>query len=222
MPSVWGSMADDKKAKKEDKPKEEKPKDVKDAKDGDAKAPAEGGAEGEAAAEAPKQRFTPKKIVLFVVLPLVLIVVGGGAAYYFGLLDKVFPPKKPNCETVKEGDKSYAECAAMKEEADTTHPGSFLTIPDMIVNLNSSTKQPRFLKISLKLELGSEEDQKKIEPMLPRVVDQFQMYLRELRIEDLRGTSGIYRMKIELLSRVRAAAPNIKVRDVLFQEILVQ
>jgi hypothetical protein len=32
----------------------------------------------------------------------------------------------------------------------------------------------------------------------------------------------MYRMKIELLSRVRAAAPEIKVRDVLFQEILVQ
>ena len=32
----------------------------------------------------------------------------------------------------------------------------------------------------------------------------------------------MYRMKIELLSRVRAAAPDIAIRDVLFQEILVQ
>ena len=46
--------------------------------------------------------------------------------------------------------------------------------------------------------------------------------MREVRIEDLRGSSGLYRMKIELLNRVRAAAPEIKVRDVLFQEILVQ
>ena len=92
----------------------------------------------------------------------------------------------------------------------------------MIVNLNSSTKQPRFLKISLKVEVEDEAEKAKLEATLPRVVDQFQMYLRELRIEDLRGTSGIYRMKIELLSRIRAAAANIKIRDVLFQEILVQ
>jgi flagellar FliL protein len=95
-------------------------------------------------------------------------------------------------------------------------------MPDMIVNLSSSGKQARFLKVTLKLELDNEEEKGKMDPLLPRVVDQFQMYLRELRIEDLRGTSGIYRMKIELLSRVRAAAPGVKVRDVLFQEILVQ
>ncbi len=48
------------------------------------------------------------------------------------------------------------------------------------------------------------------------------MYLRELRFEDLKGTSGIYRMKIELLNRIRAVTPGVKVHDILFQEILVQ
>jgi len=221
-------MADDKKAKKDDKPKDEKPKDekpkdVKGAKG--VKEPEEKEAvEGAAAAEATDfpRRFPPKKIILFVVLPLLLIVSGGGGAYYMGLLDKMFPSQPLNCENVKDGDKGFAECAALQEAAASGRPGSFLNIPDMIVNLNSSTKQLRFLKVSLKLEVEGEEDEKKIAPLLPRVVDQFQMYLRELRIEDLRGTSGIYRMKIELLSRVRAAAPNVKVRDVLFQEILVQ
>jgi flagellar basal body-associated protein FliL len=101
------------------------------------------------------------------------------------------------------------------------HP--HLEISDIIVNLNSpSGEPPQFLKISLKLELDTAEDQKKMKLLLPQVVDQIQIYLRKLRIEDLRGTSNIYRLKIELLSRVRATAPNIKVRDVLFQEILVQ
>ncbi len=71
-------------------------------------------------------------------------------------------------------------------------------------------------------DLEKAEDQARFETILPRVIDQFQTYLRELRVEDLRGSSGMYRMKIELLNRVRAAAPAIEVKDVLFQEILIQ
>jgi flagellar FliL protein len=228
-------MADDKKAKKDDKPKDEKPKDdkskddkaVKGAKGGkevEEKANGEASGEGAPAAEGAERpsTFTPKKIILFVVLPLLLIIGGGTGAYFMGFLDKIFPPKQLHCENVKEGDKGFAECATMEDAAASNHPGAFLNIPDMIVNLNSTGKQPRFLKVSLKLEVETPEDEKKLTPLLPRVVDQFQVYLRELRVEDLRGTSGIYRMKIELLSRVRAAVPNVKVRDVLFQEILVQ
>jgi flagellar FliL protein len=216
-------MANDKKAKKDDRPGEDKPKDDKSKGANKAGAAAEekddaGGAEAAEAVKA-STRFPLKKILLFVGLPLLLMIAIGAGAYFMG-----FIPTGPhlNCAGVKEGDKDFAQCSAMQEAADAGKPAAFLEIPDMIVNLNSPSKQPRFLKISLKLELDTAEDQKKMEPLLPRVVDQFQMYLRELRIEDLRGTSGIYRLKIELLSRVRAAAPNIRVRDVLFQEILVQ
>ena len=210
-------MADGKKTKKDDAPKGDKLKDAKDAGLAEEKDNAEGTEAAEAAAT-PK-KLTRKKIILFVVLPLTAIIALGAGAYFMGFIPG---GSRPGCENVKEGDKNFAECLALQEALDTGKPVAFLNIPDMIVNLNSPAKQPRFLKISLKLELETGEDQKKIEPLLPRVVDQFQMYLRELRIEDLRGTSGIYRLKIELLSRVRAAAPNVKVRDVLLQEILVQ
>ena len=188
----------------------------------DAEENLEGGAEGEGAKQ-PAAKFTPKKIVLFVVLPLLLFVGGGAGAYFMGVFDKfIGGDKSAGCEKVKEGDDRYDECALILASKTEGGPGVFLEIPDMIVNLNSSSRQPRFLKVSVKVELESAEDQKLFEPLLPRVIDQFQMYLRELRIEDLKGTSGIYRMKLELLSRIRAVTPNIKVRDVLFQEILVQ
>jgi flagellar FliL protein len=215
-------MAEDKKAKKEDKP----PKDDKlkaEKKGADEKEGAEGeGAEGAAEGDAPQPRFTRKKIIIIAIAALAAIIALGGGAYYMGMLDKFLPKKQLSCESIKEGDKDFAACQALQGDKDTGTPGVFTDIPPMIVNLNSSTKQPRFLKISLKVELENAAEKEKLEAVLPRVVDQFQMYLRELRIEDLRGTSGIYRMKIELLSRIRAAAPNIKIRDVLFQEILVQ
>jgi flagellar FliL protein len=174
-----------------------------------------------AADEAPPSFFTAGRIFFFFILPLFVIVGGGSAAYFTGALARFMPGHQISCENVKEGDRDYAACNVGQAAVNTT-PQAFLTIPDIIVNLNSTTKQPRFLKIALKVELENIEEQRKLEPILPRVIDQFQMYLRELRVEDLRGTSGIYRLKIELLSRVRAAAPDIKIRDVLFQEILVQ
>lgn len=202
-----------------------KEKDAAEEKDGKKE-----GAEGEGAENAEGaegdggggKKAKIKKILLFVVAPVVLLLALSAGAYFMGFLDKFLPPKEINCEKVAEGDKDYAFCAEKKAAEDAAKPGAFLEVPNMIVNLNSLSKQPRFLKISLKVELDNEEEKAKIEPLLPRVIDQFQMYLRELRLEDLRGTSGVYRMKIELLSRVRAAAPNIKIRDVLFQEVLVQ
>jgi flagellar FliL protein len=197
-------MADDKKAAAEDSDKEV----VEGA-----------GAEG---AEGTEGGGSRKKILLFVLIPIVLILIGAGAAYQFGLLDKFIPGhSKPSCETIKEGDEGFAACKAAKSET-APLPGVFEDVPPMIVNLNSTGKQARYLKVSLKIELDDLPQKDKLEAVMPRVIDQFQMYLRELRIEDLRGTAGIYRMKIELLSRIRAAAPDVKIRDVLFQEILVQ
>ena len=100
---------------------------------------------------------------------------------------------------------------------------AFVKIPDLMVNLNNDLGgEQRYLRLSVQLELENAADQPKIEAVLPRVVDQFQTYLRELRIQDLRGSKGIYRLQMELLSRVNQAAAPVKVKDVLFQEILIQ
>ncbi len=202
--------------------KKDEPKDTKSVKNAEEKTDdEETAAEGEDEAKS-FCKFTPKKILLFIVLPLVLVIALGIGVYFSGLFDSILPEKALVCENVKKGDKDFDKCTAQAADENKDFLGSFLTMDDIIVNLNSNGKQPRFLKIAVKLEMENAEEQKKIEPLMPRVMDQFQMYLRELRVKDLRGTSGIYRMKIELLNRVRAAAPDVKVRDVLFQEILVQ
>jgi flagellar FliL protein len=214
-------MAETKKAKKDsDKPAAAKPelkavdKDVLPSADdlpaGDAMGDAAGG-------------ISKKKMAIFIMLPVLVIIGAVAGAYFMGYIPKFGAAKKIDCDVVKEGDKDYDSC--VKELAAQTAaqpPGTFVDIPDMIVNLSSTSKQPRFLKISLKVELESKDDAKTFQAIMPRVVDQFQTYLRELRLDDLKGSSGMYRMKLELLSRVRAAAPDVKVRAVLFQEILVQ
>ena len=161
--------------------------------------------------ELPKKKLSGKKLVLFVVLPLFLVLGGGGGLYFSGLLDGML------------GIEDKAESSENGEAAEEEQgPGVFYDVPDMIVNLNDTGRKQRFLKLSVSLELDTHEDVVALEAALPRVTDHFQTYLRELRLEDLKGSAGIYRIRQELLERVRTAVTPIKVRDVLFREILVQ
>ena len=92
----------------------------------------------------------------------------------------------------------------------------------MIVTLNTGARKAAFLKIRVSLELTRADDVAKVQAVMPRIVDNFQVYLRELRMEDLKGSAGMYRLREELLTRVKAAAHPAKVNAVLFKEMLIQ
>jgi len=164
----------------------------------------EAGDDGEAPSG--KKKIAGKKLVLFVVLPLLLVLIGGGAAAYFLLAGG--------------GDEAAAKAA--EEEAAKEPVMVFYDLPEMLVNLDTGGKRASYLKIRVALELEAQEDVAKLETVLPRVVDNFQVYLRELRHEDLRGSAGLMRLKEELLIRVNIASGTIPIKDVLFKEMLVQ
>jgi flagellar FliL protein len=160
----------------------------------------------DAAAAPARKRLSGKKLVLFVVLPaLLLLGAAGGAAWWFLL-----------------GGGGHAEPSHEEAKQAADAKAVFYELPEMLVNLNSGGKQTNYLRIRVALELASVEHVAKLEAVLPRIVDHFQVYLRELRIEDLNGSAGMVRLKEELLTRVSAAAPGAKVNDVLFKEMLVQ
>ena len=110
----------------------------------------------------------------------------------------------------------------MGEEAALPEKAVFYDLEELLVNLNTGGRKSTFLKIRVTLELEKEEDVPRIEMVMPRIIDNFQVYLRELRIEDLKGSAGMYRLREELLMRVGAAAAPTRVQNVLFKEMLVQ
>jgi flagellar FliL protein len=109
------------------------------------------------------------------------------------------------------------------DAAPAAKPAVFVDLPEVLVNLsNTGTDRTQYLKVKVVLELPDQTLMQQIQPVMPRVLDTFQTYLRELRPTDLDGSSGLYRLKEELTRRVNAAiAPN-KVSAVLFKEIVVQ
>ena len=100
----------------------------------------------------------------------------------------------------------------------------FYELPQMIVNLNTTGGTSEFLRMTVSLEIANDtpENRVQLDTMLPRVLDNFQTYMRELRLEDLNGSAGLFRLKQEMLSRINRAVEPVKVNDVLFSELLVQ
>lgn len=178
----------------------------------------EGAEGGDPLADGDKK--SSKKKLLIIAVPIILLLGGGAGAYFTGMLDGLLG-KKPAAEGEAAGEHGEA---AKGEHGEGAGPGAFFVkIPDMIVNLNNAEgQQQRYLRLAIQLEVANEADGKALEAVMPRVIDQFQTYLRELRAKDLRGSAGLYRLQIELLNRVNQAAAPIEVKDVLFQEILIQ
>ena len=159
------------------------------------------------------RKLSFKKIALFILLPLLLLVgAGAGAAIMLGMLDGEEPPvdvtvDQENQEAVEEQPSNQAV---------------FFDVPDLIVNLNTSGRKAAFLKIKISLEISDPEDVDVVNQNLLRIVDNFQIYLRELRVEDLQGSAGMFRLREELLRRVNLAVRPARVNDILFKEMLVQ
>jgi flagellar FliL protein len=143
----------------------------------------------------------PSKRVMIIAAGLLVLTGGGAGSYFF------FFHKPAHEEAAK---------PAVK-------PAVFVDMPDVLVNLaNNGSDRTQYLKVKIVLELPDQKLVGEIQPLMPRVMDAFQTYLRELRPTDLDGSAGLYRLKEELTRRVNAAVAPNHITAVLFKEIVVQ
>jgi len=147
----------------------------------------------------PAKKKIPLKLIIIAAVSLLVLGGGGAAAYLF---------------LGHSGDKPAN--AAVK-------PAIFVDLPDVLVNLsNAGSDRTQYLKVKIVLELPDPLLVAQIQPLMPRVMDAFQTYLRELRPTDLDGSAGLYRLKEELTRRVNAAVAPNRINAVLFKEIVIQ
>ncbi|MDO8535286.1 MAG: flagellar basal body-associated FliL family protein [Xanthobacteraceae bacterium] len=112
--------------------------------------------------------------------------------------------------------------AGSNKEGAAAPKAVFYDLPDMIVNLAASTERPQYLKLKITLEVENSSVIDAMKPAMPRVLDTFQVHLRELRAVDLEGSAGLFRLREELTRRVNHAIAPARIRAVLFKEIVVQ
>jgi flagellar FliL protein len=179
----------------------------------------------------PKSRFAFlfSKKVLMIAAPVLLLAIGG--AVYFLVFAGGEEPAGEGPEAAAHGEghgggsgDGHGAGGGKAGAADAHHP-VFFDVPDILVNVSSQGGKPVFLKLAVSLEVegGTQEEiAQKLEPIMPRLIDQLQTYLRELRLEDLSGSAALFRLKEEMLRRINVAAAPVEVKGVLFREMIVQ
>jgi flagellar FliL protein len=157
-----------------------------------------------------------KKLLVLLAAPVLLVAIGAGL-WFGGILPPLLGMGQSNTAS-----------------ADSREPGprtvTFMDMPEIVTNLNAPGRRAVYVKLRSKLELARHEDGALVQASMPRLIDLFQTYLREVRPEELRGSAGTQRLREELVARANIAvaqagrgdAQQIRVNDVLFIEILVQ
>ncbi|MBL0318547.1 MAG: flagellar basal body-associated FliL family protein [Alphaproteobacteria bacterium] len=168
-----------------------------------------------------------KKLIIIVIAAVVVLGGAVGGVLFSGVLSS---SKKEDSSSAKHEKAATENHGDKKGKNDKTSdrlqagPGNvfYYDMDEFIVNLNTAHKQQSFLKMKIALELPDDAQVAAIEDNMLRIRDIFQIYLRELRQEDLRGSAGMYHLRQELLLRLNKIVYPAKVNDILFREFFVQ
>jgi flagellar FliL protein len=203
--------------------------------DAETPAPAADGEEGLALeGDGAARKKKPPMVLIAAALGAVVVLAGGGTGAYLFLFKK---PLTPAEQAAKAAQEAKAKKAKAKEEKKAENGGKpdpnapvvkdgpdgvvFYTLPDVVVNMQTADGRPSFLKLKLTLELPDHDTADVLNPNMPRLQDMFQVFLRELRPEDLAGSQGGYQLRTEILRRVNLVIAPSRANAVLIEEMLV-
>ena len=190
------------------------------------------GTEGEAGTPPKKSKL---KLIILIAAPLLLLGIGGGVAYFMGFFGSSHKEEAKKAEPSKEGE-SHKEGEAGKEAAHeekkaegdeaskADHPVTavYFQLPEMMINLNAEGNKISYLKLQASLEISDQKDEEKLKKLMPRIQDTIQVYIRELKVADLRSSIGVEKLRQELLKRMQLIAKDVKITDILFPQMLTQ
>ena len=169
-----------------------------------------------------KPKKNPLKLVLFIGLPvLILLLAGvGGFMMFAGGGD----------DEELHADASYGEAGDGHGEADTHETDEVYyydlregdgTEETITTNIRSSTGRPVIVQLKITFESSRADLGPILEEHVDPIMDQFIMFLRELREDDLYGSAGMHRVKLELLRRVNLAIEPAQIDAVWIQEFMI-
>lgn len=145
-----------------------------------------------------------KRLLFFVLLPMMLIIGAGIGALLYGLVPGFDPLGKKQA-----ADPAAQEKAAQKAKeapppyAVSAEPTIIFQPDEFVVNLQGDRRYPVFLLLSLAIELRDPGAQVRVNALEPRIRDVVNIYLSSLTPEDLKGFDGITRVRNGLWVRLR-------------------
>lgn len=176
----------------------------------------DGGGDGDGLTDGLEVKKTSgKKIVILVAAVVILGLITWGVMAFLGGDDDASTDGEGT--STEHGDVSSSGA----NEDDLQNLPVYLPIENMLVNLNTGGRGIVLLRISVALELESEDDRAAIDILMPTIMNDFQVYLRSLRPDDLEGTKGLTRIQEELLVRINQSITPKRIRRILFEDFLI-
>ena len=174
----------------------------------------------EAADEDVAASVPPPQMISFkwaLVAMVLLFAVGGGGAFAWF---KFMPPHKAEA---KAGDAKSSEVKTEGkpgEQAGPSKMGPILDLDPFIVNLADA--EPRFLKVTIKLELDGPLAKTEVSERLPQVRDAILILLTSKESQSLKPTAGKLQLRDEILQRINSLMASGQARNAYFTEFVVQ
>jgi flagellar FliL protein len=148
-----------------------------------------------------------KRIMVFFIL-IVILLIGSIAFYYFFRYNGY-------------KSQSSGDMGAPKILADTNSV-NFYDLPEFIVNIDNDAEDVSYIRLELSLEVMGFDNMQRVRQLEPKIQDILNIYLRELRLSDIKGTYGLYRLREELFNRINAVLAPAKIDGVIFKLIRTQ
>jgi flagellar protein FliL len=173
----------------------------------------------EEAVAPPPKKSSLKWIVIGLVL---LLAIGGGGAFAWL---KFMAPHRAEAKAgdAKGGDTKSGETKPGEksgEAAVTTKIGPIFDLDPFIVNL--ADPEPRFLKVTVKLELDSAVAKSEVSERIPQVRDAILILLSGKESQTLKPTAGKLQLRDEILQRINSLLSTGQARNAYFTEFVVQ
>jgi len=153
--------------------------------------------------DAEKEQAPKKSKLKLIIIAVVLLFIGAGGIYGYSKYDK---GKKEKAEPTKEAKVSIV-----------------CPLNSFVVNLQDKTGVgKRYLKITMQLEVGKEEDKMLIGNHNAQIRDTILLLLSSQSLKEINTMEGKLELKQTLLSRMNQILGNNVVRGIYFTEFVVQ
>lgn len=136
-----------------------------------------------------------KKLLLFVLLPLLLLLGAGAGAFVAGLIPGFGNAPAPELTAEQKAEIERKKNTAPSAAKQSPIGAVFHTLDEFVVNLQSNRGYPVFLLLSITIELSNEGAIQSIQAQEPRIRDGMIVYLSSLTPQQLNGYDGIQNVR---------------------------
>ncbi|MBT3765359.1 MAG: hypothetical protein HOB79_22535 [Rhodospirillaceae bacterium] len=147
-----------------------------------------------------------RKIIFIFGGVVALLILGGSAAFFMGYMDSLLGRPSTNAEV---------------ELPPPPAPPVLYELQKKKADLKTGTCRAPFLQYQLTLEV-SEDYANEIRELEPKLMDAYQVFLRDQRREDLSGAKGAEMLRRELANITNEMIKPHRIESVIFKQFILQ